>query len=255
MRLAVLASGSSGNALAVEHEGVTLFLDGGLSYREHRRRLEQSGLAGINPVALFLSHEHSDHVSGAGVLARKWGIPLHATSGTFDRIGGRLGKVPETVPMANGETVQFGPMSVTGFSLPHDAVDPSGYVIEWNGGRLGVATDLGSPGPLVEQMRGGCSSLVLKFNHDLEMLWSGTYPWPLKQRIASGTGHLSNEAAAGLLGNVDHRGLEVCVLAHLSAENNLPGLALEAARAVLGEDRKKVYTGRQDSALPVLDLE
>jgi phosphoribosyl 1,2-cyclic phosphodiesterase len=255
MKLAVLASGSSGNALAVVHEGIAIFFDAGLSCREHMRRLEQAGFGRINPVALFLTHEHSDHVSGAGVVSRRWEIPVFASPGTFRGTEGRLGKIPEAVPVENGCTVEMSCISVTSFCLPHDADDPSGYVIAWNGGRLGIATDLGSPGPLVRQMLSGCSSLVLEFNHDRDLLWSGSYPWPLKQRIDSCTGHLSNEAAASLLESVDHRGLEVCVLAHLSAENNSPGLAMEAARSVLGSGRKKILTGKPDCSLPALDLE
>ena len=255
MKLAVLASGSGGNALAIVHEGVAIFFDAGLSCREHTRRLEQAGLRGVNPVALFLTHEHTDHVSGAGVIARKWEIPVFASPGTFRGSGGRLGRIPEAVPLENGCTVEMNSISVTGFSLPHDADDPSGYVIAWNGGRLGIATDLGSPGPLVEQMLSGCSSLVLEFNHDRNLLWSGSYPWPLKQRIDSCTGHLSNEAAASLLESLNHEGLEVCVLAHLSEENNRPGLALEAARNVLGGERMTILTGKQESSLPALDLE
>ncbi len=254
MRLAVLASGSSGNALVVEHEGVALFFDSGLSGREHTKRLEQSGFDGIDPVALFLSHEHSDHVRGAGVLARKWKIPVIASQGTFEGTRGRLGKLPDVVRQPNGDTIEIGPFSVTSFSLPHDAVDPSGYVIDWSGGRLGIATDLGSSGPLVEQMLRDCSCLVLEFNHDEDMLWSGSYPWHLKQRIASGTGHLSNESAADLLIRIDNSGLKACVLAHISKENNRPELALEVARTVLGKGRTSIFMGRQEHALPVLDL-
>ena len=255
MRLAVLASGSRGNAIALEHDGVTIFIDAGLSCREHSRRLSAAGMGTLSPAALFLTHEHSDHVSGAGVVARRWGIPVFATPGTFRGSDRRLGRIPEAVETENGATVTVGPVSVTSFSLPHDADDPSGYVIAWNGGRLGIATDLGSPGPLVEQMLSGCSSLVLEFNHDRDMLWSGPYPWPLKQRIDSGTGHLSNEAAARLLESVNHPGLGICVLAHLSEENNDPGLAMDAARSVLGGEGKRILTGRQDDPLPSLELE
>jgi phosphoribosyl 1,2-cyclic phosphodiesterase len=255
MRLAVLASGSSGNALAVEHEGTTVFIDSGLSAREHARRLEQAGFSGVEPVALFLTHEHSDHVNGAGVVARKWKIPVFATQGTLDGSGGRMGKVPEEVAIENGSTIEMKSMRVTSFSVPHDADDPSGYVIEWNGGRLGIATDLGIPGPLVTRMLSGCTALVLEFNHDRDMLWSGPYPWPLKQRIDSNTGHLSNDTAAGLLESVDSECLGTCVLAHLSEENNRPELAMDAARKVLTGTCGKIMAGMQHRALHCLDLE
>jgi phosphoribosyl 1,2-cyclic phosphodiesterase len=155
--------------------------------------------------------------------------------------------------MPNGDCVRLGGLEVSSFSVPHDAADPSGYVIRWSGGRLGIATDLGTAGPLVRASLAGCTALLLEFNHDLEMLWNGSYPWPLKQRIASATGHLSNEAAAELLASVAHGGLGLVVLAHLSEENNRPDLAEKAARGVL--NGPKVHAGLQNRALVSMDLE
>lgn len=253
MRVAVLSSGSRGNAVVVEHDGKVLYFDSGLSGKEHARRLRQSGLDCPPPSAVFLSHEHSDHLKGVGVLARRFGAPVYTSPGTARAAAPRLGKLPELVRMPNGDTVDMGPLQVSSFSVPHDAADPSGYVIQWCGGRLGIATDLGTAGPLVRARLSDCTALLLEFNHDLEMLWNGSYPWPLKQRIASSTGHLSNESAAELLGSVGHGGLGLVVLAHLSAENNRPELAVSAAREVL--EGPAVYAGLQDRALVALDIE
>lgn len=253
MRLGVLASGSRGNAFVIEHDGCMVFIDAGLSGRKHTERLLESGFGGFFPQALFISHEHSDHIKGAGILARKWNIPIYGSSGTLNASMRRLGKLPGTEILKNGTGVDLGSFTVNAFSVAHDAADPSGFVIEWSSGKLGIATDLGKSSPLVEENLAGCSAIVLEFNHDEGMLWEGSYPWNLKQRIASTTGHLSNSAASELLGAVYHRDLKVCVLAHLSQENNLPHLAEKASREVAG-GTVMIRTGMQDIPLPALDL-
>jgi phosphoribosyl 1,2-cyclic phosphodiesterase len=253
VRLGVLASGSSGNALALEHQGFTLLVDSGLSGRKHQTRLEACGMADSRPAAILVTHEHSDHVSGVGVVSRKWRIPVYASGGTLGASAHRMGRLTAPVVFDNGASMEIGPFRVSSFRLAHDAADPSGFIVEWEGGRLGIATDLGHPGPLVMESLSGCTALVLEFNHDEDMLWSGSYPWHLKQRIASSTGHLSNAVAAELLASVLHPGLRVCVLAHLSQENNLPSLAVEASRGVAGES-VMIVAGMQDLALPVIEL-
>ncbi len=253
MRLGVLASGSRGNAFVIEHDGCMVFFDAGLSGKKHTERLLEAGFAGLFPEALFISHEHSDHIKGAGVLARKWNIPVYGSSGTLNASRRNLGKLPGTEILENGTGVDFRSFKVSAFSVAHDAADPSGYVIEWDSGKLGIATDLGKSSPLVEANLKGCSAVVLEFNHDEDMLWNGSYPWYLKQRIASTTGHLSNNTASDLLGEVYHRDLKVCVLAHLSQENNYPHLAENASREVAG-GTIRIHTGMQDVPLPALDL-
>jgi phosphoribosyl 1,2-cyclic phosphodiesterase len=252
MRLAVLASGSRGNAFVVEHDSHALFIDSGLSGREHARRLDGCGMSGVKPHCILLSHEHYDHSRGVGVLARSYGIPVFTSRGTAEAAERALGKLPELVGFENGSTMDMGPFQVTSFRVPHDAADPSGYVIEWSGGRLGVATDLGSAGPLIRHSLGGCTAMVLEFNHDEDMLWSGPYPWPLKQRIASSVGHLSNDSAAELLAGLVHPGLSVVVLAHLSEENNERGLALEVGADAAGPTR--LVAGMQHLPLSCMDL-
>lgn len=233
MRLFMLASGSDGNCMLVEHDGYSILMDAGLSCREIGRRMEEAGAGGMQPSALFLTHEHSDHVRGARVTARRYGLPVVCSPGTARRTPG-LADVPSVRPLAPGSSTCEGPFVVRSFLLPHDAEEPSGYVIEWEGGRLGIATDLGCWSHLVAESLAGCTGLVLEFNHDEEMLWNGGYPWPLKQRIASSRGHLSNASASSLLAKVSHGGLGYVVLAHLSRENNRPPLALEAAGAAAG---------------------
>ncbi len=253
MRLAVLASGSRGNAVAVEHDGEVILVDAGLSGKQHAARMAGSGLRGTRPVALLLSHEHSDHVSGAGVVARRYGVPVFGTEGTLSAVWRKLGRVPGTQVLPCGTTEEIGPFEVTSFSLPHDAADPSGYVIACGGVSVGIATDLGCAGPLLVASLRRCAALVLEFNHDEDMLWGGSYPWPLKQRIASSTGHLSNDAASELLASVAGDDLSVCVLAHLSQENNRPDLAETASRRVAPR-RTLVMAGMQDEPLEAVTV-
>jgi len=253
VRLGILASGSKANAMVLEHGGAAIFIDAGLSGVRHVDRLKASGFGDVRPLALLLTHEHSDHVRNAGVISRKWKIPVYGTTGTLDSCRRILGDVPGEVILENGSTMEIGPFTVTSFSVAHDAADPSGYVVEWQSGKLGIATDLGSSSPLVEDSLSGCGAVVLEFNHDEDMLWNGDYPWYLKQRIASNKGHLSNDAASRLLGKIVHRGLKVCILAHLSRENNRPHLAEKVSRAAAGA-RADILMGLQDDSLPALEL-
>ena len=253
MNLAVLASGSSGNALAIEYRGQMLFFDAGLSGKQHLLRLESSRLPKADPVGLFLSHEHSDHSKAAGILARKWQIPVFGTQGTIHGsklAGQRLHGLEE---FSNGDTVQAGHFTVQPWSISHDARDPSGFTVTAGGRKLGIATDMGVFSPLMQTMLEGCHGLVFEFNHDTDMLWNGSYPWPLKQRIASGEGHLSNDDAAEALAMIAHPELAFCVVAHLSEENNTADLALRTAEQV-AEGKFRVLAGKPYEALPFFEV-
>ncbi len=253
MNLAVLASGSSGNAFAVEFQGKMLFFDAGMSGKQHLIRLENSGLPKAEPIGLFLSHEHGDHSKGAGIFARKWEIPIYGTEGTI--VGSKLKgqKLFGLEKFYNGDVIKIGPFTVQPWSIPHDARDPSGFTVIAGGRKLGIATDMGCSSPLIETMLAGCNGLVFEFNHDIDMLWNGTYSWPLKQRIASGEGHLSNADAALALKGLVHFELKFCVTAHLSEENNTENLAKQAAEEV-AEGKFKIFTGKPYQALPYIKV-
>jgi phosphoribosyl 1,2-cyclic phosphodiesterase len=253
MNIAVLASGSSGNALVVEHNGQMLFFDAGLSGIQHQLRLASSGLPFAVPVGLFVSHEHRDHSICAGVLARKWKVPVFGTQGTLQESKLQGQKLHGLEIFANGDTVQVGHFTVQPWRISHDAKDPSGFTVTANGRKLGIATDMGAFSPLVLNMLLGCHGLVIEFNHDIDMLWNGPYPWPLKQRIASGEGHLSNEAAAEGLAQLVHPGLRFCVAAHLSEENNTACLAVETGERV-AEGKFGILAGKPYEALPFIEV-
>ncbi len=232
MRVCLLASGSKGNAVYIESRQSRILIDAGLSARELNSRLQGIGVAGEDLDALLISHEHSDHCRGLGPMARRYHLPVYLHPETRRALPnpGRLDDIRE---FDAGETFEFRDLRVSAFPITHDAAAPVGYVIETDEGKIGIATDLGIATRLVVQRLQDCRVLVLESNHDEEMLRDGPYPWPLKQRIRSQHGHLSNTASVRLLADLLGCGLEAVFLAHLSEVNNLPDLAEAGARALL----------------------
>jgi phosphoribosyl 1,2-cyclic phosphodiesterase len=232
VRLTVLASGSSGNALVVEADGTSLLLDCGISCRQVVRRMRQAALDPSRLSAVLLTHEHSDHVQGLEVFARRFDVAVAATTGTLQSL---VAPPSAAEVLAAGREARFGALSVLPFSVSHDAREPVGFVLEDRCCRVGVLTDTGSVTAAMAERLAGCHAVLLEANHDLDMLRQGSYPWPLKQRIASATGHLSNEQSRELLDRLVHAELQAVVAMHLSRENNLPTLALrELARPLAG---------------------
>ena len=234
MRLVVLGSGSEGNAVVIEAGGRRLLVDAGFSAREIKRRLAKVGLEPEDLHGVVLTHEHLDHVRGVERFCRKRRVPIYATAGT---VGG-MSLRPEVAALVrccrSGVPFEAAGFVVELFSVPHDAREPVGVVVEdpGGGGRVGLVSDLGCRSRLAWARLGGVHALVLEANHDLEMLRNGPYPWPLKQRVAGRHGHLSNADAADGLEELAHDGLQHVVLYHLSQVNNLPALAA----AVVGEE-------------------
>lgn len=222
LQICILASGSSGNACYIESEHCRILVDAGLSAREISRRFDEAEIDIKRLDAIFLTHEHGDHIRGAGPLSRRLGIPVYLTEGTLERGGRTLGKLPTPVVIQAGEEVRVKDMRVETFTKCHDASDPLGLVCCSNGKRFGIATDLGRSTRVVEEHLRNCQALALEFNHDPDMLEQGPYSLDLKKRIRSAEGHLSNEQAARLLGMVGHADLRHLVLAHLSEINNNP---------------------------------
>jgi phosphoribosyl 1,2-cyclic phosphodiesterase len=232
VRVCLLASGSKGNSIFVEAGAGKVLIDAGLSARELLLRLAAIGVEGRELDAILISHEHSDHVRGAGALARKLKLPLLVSVQTCRASSASIGKT-EIIEFESGSPFSFKEMRIDPFPTTHDAHDPVGFMIECDEGRIGIATDLGIATRLVQEKLKGCQALVLESNHDEEMLSKGPYPWPLKQRIRSRHGHLSNSESAALLEEILHPGLEAVFLAHLSEVNNDPAIALETARRLV----------------------
>lgn len=256
MRFCLLASGSRGNALWIESGGEALLVDAGVSCRQVNLRAAEAGLKIDRLKALVLSHEHGDHLSGARVLARKHGVHVYATEGTARAWLNSGGEAPGGLThLRPGEPVRIGVFRITPFSTSHDVADPVMFRVENGSGQvLGVATDLGIATRLVEDRLSGCHALVLESNHDPHLLTEGPYPWPLKQRIRSRVGHLSNGQASELLTRLCHPGLERVVLAHLSETNNRPDLAHAAAAPVL-PPHVALSVAEQHRPTPVFEIE
>lgn len=239
MQFVSLASGSKGNGYLVRAGGTTVLVDAGLSGREMERRIQEAGLNPSDVNLLLLTHEHADHIRGAGILSRRFNWPVYATEGTLSTPCGQIKPVGENAHLAQvfpaGDTLTVGALTITSFSISHDASDPVGYVFRANGHRLALAADLGQATRLVLQRMTDVDALILESNHCPEMLRNGHYPLWLQRRIRGTQGHLSNEEAGEVVRRVHHGGLRYLVLAHLSENNNSPQRAYSLMRATLDE--------------------
>jgi phosphoribosyl 1,2-cyclic phosphodiesterase len=241
----------------VETANSSILIDAGLSCRELIRRLEAIDVNPETLSALIITHEHADHLQGAGPLARLLDIPVYINSPTLKRGIRALGSLSRPVPIHTGQSITINDLLVETFTKCHDGVDPMGVVISSDGTRLGLATDLGRSTTVVEDRLRACHALILEFNHDQKMLDEGPYPLELKRRIKGQEGHLSNHQAGELLSAVAHKHLGVVVLAHLSATNNAPEKAFQAAQDALirrGLNNTKILISHQDDPISMVEL-
>jgi phosphoribosyl 1,2-cyclic phosphodiesterase len=232
--MVVLGSSSSGNSTLVEAEGTSVLVDAGFSCREITRRLSAVGADVADLQAIIVTHEHTDHVSGVRVMAKRHGLPVLATGGTL-RAASRSLQGLELRPMAYEETLEQGPFQVRLLPIPHDSLEPAAVRLDVHGRRLLVATDMGQfPWSLVEHAQ-DVDAMVLESNHDERMLRTGPYPEYLKTRIRGPSGHLSNaESAMALRALMGPRTRSV-LLGHLSQKNNTEELALSTVLAGVPE--------------------
>ncbi len=244
IRTVALASGSNGNSIYVETSDARLLFDAGLSGRKLEERAALGGVDLADVDALLISHNHSDHVGGAGVLHRRYGLPLFATRGTWEAARQRAGKVTRLTTIAAGETIVFGGTMVHSIPTPHDGREGVAYVVEHGDLRLGILTDLGHCFAELEDTLPGLDAAYLEANYDLEMLLHGLYPEHLKDRIAGPCGHLSNEECSELALRAAGDRLKLLILSHLSGENNTPDAALSAAEGLCAAGVKVELAGR-----------
>jgi phosphoribosyl 1,2-cyclic phosphodiesterase len=267
LRVSILASGSSGNITLLETERTRLLVDCGLGKRETLARLAAIELNVEHIDGILITHEHSDHCNGLPQMLGLWKAPLYVTEQTMDalnralpdRLAKRLRGV-ETIQA--GQHFMVGDIDVHAFQIPHDAADPIGFTFRTNGTKMALVTDLGYMPELVKVHLRDADCLLLESNHDLDMLKVGPYPWVVKQRVLSRTGHLSNHAVSEYL--ADPEGFDgrarYLVLAHLSAENNNPDLARISAEEALNRRpaecafRGELLVATQDRPLLPLQL-
>jgi len=254
LSVCVLASGSRGNATYLYDGQTAILIDAGLSGVEIQRRMAARGLDPNSLDAILVSHEHTDHIQGVGVLSRRLGLTVYISEGTRQASQSALGKLPEVNLFSCGRAFPIGSLTVHPFTTSHDAEDPAGFTISGNGIKVGLATDLGIVTSLVQEHLQACEILILEANHDARMLIDGPYPWPLKQRIRGRSGHLSNDDAASLLETLQHDRLAHVILAHLSEENNTPEIARKTVRAILNGARAKLHVASQSAGSRVLTV-
>jgi len=249
MRFAYLGSGSKGNAAVIQVGQTRLLLDCGFSARETETRLARLALTGDQLDGIIVTHEHSDHIQGVGVVARKWNLPVWLTDGTHRVSHSQLGGIPEINIINPHETFSIGDIEVEPYPVPHDAREPVQYVFGDGVRRLGILTDAGCVTAHMLQVLDNCDSLVVECNHDRNMLTRGDYPPALKARVAGEYGHLDNEAAAELVRAIKTDDLQHLVMAHLSEKNNLESLARLALVEAMGCDSDWVQLASQDEGL------
>lgn len=232
LRFQILASSSAGNSAFLSDGMTNLLIDCGLSRKETFARLEAGGIDPNCIDAIFITHEHSDHIAGLGPIAKKLKKPVYLTNLTAQAIESS-GEEQFFQPFAAGSRMTIGTFDVQSFSLPHDAVDPVGFTFSSGGRKAGICTDLGYMPDSIRVHIDECDVLLLESNHDLEMLKVGPYPWSLKQRVMSRRGHLSNDVVSDYILDGLSKRTRRLILGHLSEQNNLPALAHMIAEQAL----------------------
>jgi len=254
IQFSLLGSGSSGNALLIKTDRTKILVDCGLSYRQLRLRSAEVGESIEDLDGVLVTHEHSDHVNGIGVLTRKQKTPVFMTRGTYHNLPKNLGLLEGIECFEPGETVSIGDIEAASFSVAHDAADPVSYVLRSNGTKLGIAADLGHATALVKQRLTGAHGLILESNYCPDMLRDSSYPFQVQQRINSSSGHLSNRDMSSLLAHVAHDELQQVVLIHISDENNTHDLAKNMAVQALGVRTVPVNVAPQDRPTKLFEV-
>jgi phosphoribosyl 1,2-cyclic phosphodiesterase len=224
--ISTLFSSSEGNCVYIKNKGEEYLIDAGVSARTIECTLKELGtsLAGIN--AIFITHEHSDHIRGLETISKYYKIPVYAPAACCQAISQNYIHTALCLnPLELPVSVEFGETTVTPFSTPHDSVASCGYVVDFGDFKFGLATDMGYITKAAAKALTGCEAVVIESNHDIEMLKKGPYPYHLKKRILGNYGHLSNAACAEFLPYLVLNGTKCIALAHLSAENNTPEVA------------------------------
>lgn len=258
MRLMSIASGSSGNCIYVGNDNTHILIDTGISKKRVEEGLKKLELSPADLNGIFITHEHSDHISGLGVLSRKYNVPVYSTKETIAAIKAyeNIGKIDDDlfVEIEPDSSVNIDELTVRPFSISHDAANPVGYRVEDSKAKVAVATDMGTYNDYIVENLMGLNGLVLEANHDIRMLQTGTYPYYLKQRILGNKGHLCNEMAGRLLDIILNENMKKVFLGHLSKENNYEELAYESVRMEINLSDSRYNADDFDIAVAKRDM-
>lgn len=237
MRFSVLASGSSGNAFYIETDETRILVDAGLSGKQLDRLFGEVAIDPAKLTGILVTHEHSDHVKGLGIMARKYDLPIYANAKTWTAMEKGLGKLKsEQCFHFDTDTVKtFGNLDVESFSVSHDAADPMFFAFHHNNKKVAIVTDLGYVSERIKKTIEGANAYVFEANHDVGMLQMCAYPWSVKRRILGDAGHVSNEDCGLALSDIITDNTERIYLAHLSKDNNMKELARMSVDQVLQE--------------------
>lgn len=238
MEFVALASGSKGNCTYIGTKNTKILIDVGMSGKAIINNMDKSGINPEEITAIFITHEHSDHIKGAGIFSRKFDVPIYATEKTWVEIAPKIGKIAQSNKQIvyRNESCLINELSITPFSIPHDAVDPMGYCVMREDDKITIVTDLGHiPNKIIPYLL-NCDIILMEANHDEYMLENGSYPYDLKRRILSRVGHLSNIATGEFLSKVVTKRLRYIFLGHLSDDNNTPDLAYDTIERILLEN-------------------
>ncbi len=247
MRFVSIASGSSGNCIYIGTEETHILVDAGISNKRIEQGLKDMGLKGEDLNGVLITHEHSDHIKGLGILARKYQIPIFGTKETLDAVKGKasLGTYPQELltPVLPDADVFIGDFKIKPFRIDHDAANPVAYRVQTGKKSVAVATDMGHYDQYIIDHLQGLDAVLLESNHDVRMLETGPYPYYLKRRILGEYGHLSNETCGRLLNHILHDNLKHIFLGHLSKENNYEELAYETVRLEITQGETPYQAG------------
>lgn len=258
MKISILGSGSGGNATFIETEGVKFLVDAGFSGKKLKERMETIGEQIEELDAILITHEHGDHIMGAGILSRKHNIPLYITRESYEAGEKKLGKIAkENIRFIEGDFNLNSKVRIRPFDVLHDASRTIGFrVVNSSGKRLAIATDIGYIDKYVREYFKGVDILVIECNYDYGMLMTCSYPWDLKNRVKSNNGHLANEEAGKLIADVYHSELKKVYLVHVSKDSNKYMLALDSVREKLSSEELDVEleVAYQDKATDIFSI-
>ncbi len=259
VRLTILGSGSAGNCAYLETNETRVLIDAGFSLRQIRQRLALIGRAPENLTGILITHEHSDHVQGVQALSTKLQVPVYCNRPTQEAIQYQVQSTLDCRLFSTGASFELGDIMVETFTIPHDAQDPVGFLLQTPDGNVGFLTDLGHATRLVLERVRKANVLVLEANHDIKMLQDCPHrPWSLKQRILGRHGHLSNDAAADVAEEIVSAELRHVYLGHLSRECNQPELAHRVVHERLqktGATHVRLEVTSQQAPCPTLTLD